>query len=307
MTFDTRSATLLLTCAREGSLGRAAQALGVTQPALSRLLRRIEDDLGAPLFDRTTRGLVPTIYGAAMLPYAELVTAEIARAREVVAEMRGASRGLVRVGGVASVVGSLIAAAIADVCTRQPDVQFQVIEGLEDALLHDLKQGEIDIAISPSVWTDEGVVLALPETPQDLVAAFARVGHPLLSGVPTMTEVGAAGWALPPPDTGIAREWARRFIVAGVDPRPPVVVSRSVLVIRAAVLEAGLLCWMPVPLMSSELAAGLVARVPLPALNWRRQFRVYRRRKGLVTPAAGLLVQAIGRLAAATPGPDTAR
>ncbi len=296
MAFDTRSATLLLTCARTGSLGRAAQALGVTQPALSRLLRRLEEDLGAPLFDRTTRGLVPTLYGEAVLPYAELVTAEIARAREVVAELKGASRGLVRVGAVASLAGSLIVAAIREVRAQNPGVQFQVSEELEDTLLRDLIRGEIDLAVSPADWTDEAVVPALPETPQDEVAVFARAGHPL-RGAATMAGMAAADWALPPPDSSVAREWARRFLAAGLTPRPPVISSRSVQVLRAAVLGDDLLCWMPVPLMAGEVAAGRMVRLAVPELDWRRRFRVYRRRKGVVTPATALMLQAIRRLA----------
>jgi DNA-binding transcriptional LysR family regulator len=300
MTFDTRSAGLIVACARHGSLGRAAAALGVTQPALSRLLRRVEDDLGAPLFERTTRGLVPTVYGAAVLPYAELVLAEIAKAREVLAELKGASRGLVRVGGVASVAGSLIVAAIREVRRAAPDVQFQIVEGLEDALLDDLVRGEVDLVVSPSVWADEVVALAMPETLSDEVAVYARAGHPALAGPPPgLAEVAGMAWALPPADTPVVREWAARFLTAGLTPRPAVVVSRSVQVIRAAVLADDLLCWSPRPLFAADEAAGLVARLAIPALDWRRTFRVYRRRKSLVTPATALLLAAIRQQGAA--------
>jgi DNA-binding transcriptional LysR family regulator len=106
-------------------------------------------------------------------------------------------------------------------------------------------------------------------------------------------------WALPPADTPVVREWAARFLTAGLTPRPAVVVSRSVQVIRAAVLADDLLCWIPRPLFAADEAAGLVARLAIPALDWRRTFRVYRRRKSLVTPATALLLAAIRQQGAA--------
>ena len=107
MTLDVRSAAVLLECARRGSLGRAAAALNMTQPAVTRMLKRLEAGYGVPLFERTTRGVVPTVFGEALLPYAKLVVSEVANADDVIRQMRGASRGVVRVGGVASVVGGL--------------------------------------------------------------------------------------------------------------------------------------------------------------------------------------------------------
>lgn len=297
MALDLRSATLLVTCAREGSLGRAAEALALTQPALSRLLRRVERDLGAPLFERTTRGVVPTVYGAAVLPHAELILAESAKAAEVVAALRGASRGVVRVGGVASVVGSLIVSAIAEVRRERPELRFQIVEGLEDALLEDLKRGAIDLAVSPAVHADEMVALAIPETPTDRVAVYARAEHPVFRGpAPDLAAVAAMDWALPPADTPITQEWARRLLAAGVEPRPAVISTRSVQAVRAAVLAADLLCWMPAPLLAPEVAAGLLRRLELPALDWTRSFRVYRRRRSLLTPAAELLLRALRRV-----------
>lgn len=77
MTLDVRSAAIVLECARLGSLGRAAEALNMTQPAITRTLKQLESGYGVALFERTTRGVTPTVYGEALLPYAKL---EIGRA-----------------------------------------------------------------------------------------------------------------------------------------------------------------------------------------------------------------------------------
>ena len=297
MTLDIRSAAILLECARRGSLGRAAVALNMTQPAITRTLKALEQNYGVQLFERTTRGVVPTVYGEALLPYAKLLVSEAGNADEIIRQMRGANRGVVRVGGVSSVMASFIVTAIAETRRRHPDVRFQVIEELEDRLLDALKSGEIDIAISPEPYADDEITLAGRETLTDRVHVYARPGHPLAQRreVP-LAEIAEWDWALPPAATPIVREWLRRFHAATIEPRAPVVVSRSVGVIKAAVLAEDLLCWMPEPLVRAEIRSGALVQVPVAGLEWQRAFRVYRRRKGLMPPSAAIFVQAVGEL-----------
>ncbi len=299
MALDVRSATVLLECARSGSLGRAAAALGVSQPAVTRTLKLLEDGYGVPLFERTTRGVAPTAYGEALLPYAQLIVSEAGNAREVIRQMRGASRGVVRVGGVGSVVSGIVVAAIARARQTHPDIQFQIVEELEDLLLGQLKGGEIDIAVSPEPYADDDIVLAAAETLHDTVSAFGNPRHPLAGRrAVSLEEAAAADWALPPVATPVVREWLRRFHGRAVEPRLPGIVSRSVQVIKAVASTQDVLCWMPLPLVAAEVAKGELVRIDIAELDWTRSFRIYRRRKGLMSPAAGILVQSIRALAA---------
>lgn len=302
MTLDVRSASILLECVRRGSLGRAAAALNMTQPAITRTLKVLEEGYGVQLFERTTRGVVPTVYGEALLPYAKLIVSEAGNAGDMIDQMRGASRGVVRVGGVSSVMSNVVVAAITATRRSHPDVQFQVVEELEDRLLDALKSGEIDIAISPEPYADDEITLATQDTLHDVVHAYARPGHPLARPAPVpLDELAACDWALPPPGTPIVREWLRRFHALAVEPRLPCIVSRSVGVIKAAVMAGDVLCWMPQPLVAAEEAAGALVRIEAPQMEWARAFRVYRRRKGVMTPSAAILVQAIRDLAPTRP------
>lgn len=297
MTLDVRSASILLECARRGSLGRAAAALNMTQPAITRTLKQLEAGYGVALFERNTRGVVLTVYGEALLPYANLIVSETGNAEDVIRQMRGASRGVVRVGGVSSVVSSFIVAAIAMTRQRHPDIRFQVVEELEDRLLDALKSGEIDIAVSPEPYVDDEIMLATQDTLHDAVFVCARPQHPLARSQPSLADMAAQDWALPPSGTPIMREWLRRFHARAVEPRLPSLVSRSVAVIKTAAMAEDLLCWMPQPLIAAELDSGALVRIPSPELEWSRAFRIYRRRKGLMTPATAMLVQSIRDLA----------
>ena len=288
----------MLECARRGSLGAAANALNMTQPAVTRMLKRLEDSYGVPLFDRTTRGVVPTVFGEALLPYAKLIVSEIGNADDVIRQMRGASRGVVRIGGVGSVVGGYIMAAVTAMRAEHPEVQFQIVEDLEDRVLEALKSGSIDIAISPEPYVDDEITLATPEAMHDMVAVFCRTSHPILEmKTVSLADAAMQDWILPPYGTPTVREWQRRFHGQAIEPLPPKVVSRSVQVVKSAVMTDALLCWMPLPLMRTEMDRGEIARVPVPDLEWRRTFRVYRRKKGLLTPSAAILIDCLRQTA----------
>ncbi|MBI1619878.1 LysR family transcriptional regulator [Aquamicrobium zhengzhouense] len=298
MTLDIRSATILIECARHGSLGRAAVALNMTQPALTRTLKVLEAGFGVSLFDRTTRGVVPTVYGEALLPYARLVVSEVANAKDLILQMQGASRGVVRVGGVASVVPSFIVSAIAKMRQSHPEVRFQIVEEMEDLLLEELKSGVIDIAVSPDPYVDDEITLATPDILRDVVHVYARPSHPLASREHvSLEEVGNADWILPPMGTPIAKEWYQRFHDKGIEPRIPALASRSIGVIRAAALSQDLLCWLPAPRLSDQPSSEGLVRIAAPDMQWKRSFRIYRRRRGIVPPPAKILVQAIRELA----------
>ena len=284
MSLDRRSAAIVVEAARRGSLGRAARALNMTQPAATRLLKRLEAAYGVPLFERTTRGVAPTPYGAAILPHAERVLSEAAAADEAIRRLQGASRGVVRVGGVGSVVGGLIVPAVTAMRREHPQVQFRVVEELEDTLLDALQSGRIDFAISPDPLADEGIALAIPQALEDRVGVFARPAHPLASAPLTLAAAAGAAWALPPPGTPVHRDWLRRFLAAGLEPAPPALASRSAAALIGAALADDLLLWMPGPLVAADLARGALLPLPCPPLEARRAFRIWRRRRGVLAP-----------------------
>lgn len=297
MTLDVRSAQIMLECARRGSLGAAATALHMTQPAITRMLKRLEESYGVELFERTTRGVVPTVFGEALLPYAKLVVSEIGNAEDVIRQMRGASRGVVRIGGVASVVSGFIMAAIHEVRKEHPEVQYQIIEDLEDRVLEGLKGGAIDIAISPEPYLDDDIVMATPAIMHDTVSVFARADHPVIRREHVSLEEAALfDWAMPPPGTPTVREWQRRFHDNALEPNAPSIISRSVPVLKAAVMSEALFCWMPLPVLREEVQRGDLLKVNVPELDWQRTFRVYRRKKGLMTPPTANLLQAIRKV-----------
>src|SRR5436309_15343394 len=95
MTFDLRQLNAFLAIVSTGSLGRAAETLHVTQPALSRTIRRLEEQVGAPLFERYSKGMQLTAIGSALLPHAVLLQREAEHATEEINAMRRLAKGTI--------------------------------------------------------------------------------------------------------------------------------------------------------------------------------------------------------------------
>lgn len=298
MGLDLKSAQLVVQCARHGSIGKAADALNITQPAAARLLLRLEQRLDVKLFDRSAKGVTLTSYGRALVPHAALVATEAALADEVVMQMRGSARGLVRVAAATSVADGPLREAMQTLSDRLPDLKFQVLDGIEDVLIDALKEGRVDLAISTEPYDDDQISLACPESFFDEVRIVARPAHPVhLLPFLSLDEAARQQWATPPEDTPVAREWRRRFRVAGIDPPEPRLTSRSLRAIKNSALDGDTLCWMPMRTLRLELECGLLREVEAPHMKWRRTFRIYRRAKGALAPTAAQLLRVLREIA----------
>jgi len=143
-----------------GSFIRAADAVGVAQPTLSRQLRSLERDLGAPLVDRGARpGLSLTPAGEAVLPLARRILADMDSARTAVAELIGLRAGRVRVGATPSLCIGVLADVLRAFRARYPEVRLELVEDGSQPLVRGLGRGELDLAlvIVPAAGLDPGL------------------------------------------------------------------------------------------------------------------------------------------------------
>src|ERR1700710_1298701 len=96
----TRQLLLLAAMEKEGNVRRAADVLGMTQPAASRLLKELEDVLEVRLFDRTPHGMHPTLYGEVMIRHARIVLSNLSQAHDEISALREGLAGQGRIGAV---------------------------------------------------------------------------------------------------------------------------------------------------------------------------------------------------------------
>ena len=169
-----------ITVAEERHFGRAAERLHVAQPPLSQQIRRLEADLGVPLFTRTTRRVDLTAAGAAYLAHARAITASVDAAAQ---DARRAAAGVVghlAIGCVGSATYSLLPALSRRLSEQMPNVDFS-FRG--DMLVADqveaLRDGAIDLALLRPPVADRTLTIT-PLRHERLVAAVPT-GHRLAS------------------------------------------------------------------------------------------------------------------------------
>jgi len=179
MTLELRQLRYLLALAEQGSLGRAAAVLGMTQPALTRGLKVLEHQVGSTLFERSKKGVAPTDEGRVL----------IQRAREVVQVADALDRDVLRwhgPGPVQVLLGAgpypaetIVPAAVAAFAGRNPMAQVRILVRDWDDLLHRLRKREVDFFVGETSTLDEEHDLAIESCGPHPLYFVARAGHPL--------------------------------------------------------------------------------------------------------------------------------
>jgi DNA-binding transcriptional LysR family regulator len=145
---ELRQLEAFVAVAAELHFGRAAERLHLAAPTLSELIRRLERELGTPLFTRTTRRVAMTSAGAELLPRSKIILDEVAAARAAVRRVAGGDAGTVRLGITPPVAPVLAPHLIGLFAAEAPQVTVEVqrmwLPSLTDALL----SGRIDVAIT---------------------------------------------------------------------------------------------------------------------------------------------------------------
>jgi DNA-binding transcriptional LysR family regulator len=241
-----------------GSIGQASEKLLLTQPALSKSLRQLEDELGVRLFDRTPMGVVPTVYGNALALHAKSIEAQIRTAEAQISSLKGKAKGHVTVGIGPSVARNIMPAATRTLRSLQPDIALTVIEGLVDDLLPRLRRQELDLMvgawprIADPMFTTEVVLV-------DRLEVVARSGHPLAGRPVRRQELLAFPWALPPSTQKWRQSLDDLFIERGLEPPRPQVVSNSAGFLQALIRSSDYLSFLPRQLLDLEGDSGLTS------------------------------------------------
>jgi DNA-binding transcriptional LysR family regulator len=232
---------ILLAVAQTGSMAKAAQALAVSHPVVSRSISDLEHTLGVRLLERNPRGVELTNYGHAMLSRSHAAFDELRQGVRDIEFLCDPSIGEVRIGTTPPLAASFVFAVIDRLSRQYPRVTFRVIgEGAnQGAQRQNLKERIVDLLIFRKVATvvdDETSFEFLFESPYVVAAGASnpwvrrrRIRLPQL-----MDE----SWALPAPDDAFGSFVTDAFRAAGLD-YPRATVLTSALEIRANLLKTG--------------------------------------------------------------------
>lgn len=240
--------------ARLGTLTAAAREVGVSQPALTTSLRRLEAQLETTLFVRGRRGAELTASGRAFLPHAESAIGALETGFRAVRELEGLARGEIRIAAGATVCTYVLPPVIASFRKQHPAIRFAVTESTQDEALAVLERGEIDLAVLGTkqgelLLVDQLVLVARPDLDVDAttpLVAFRPGGSTralsdrYLAQRPLAMELGSVAGVLANVEAGVGvalvsrvaaeRGLSRRTLALVPDPRMPL--SRTLRVVH---------------------------------------------------------------------------
>lgn len=210
MKLDSEHLEILAMIVEKGGLTEGAEALGKSQPSVSRTMAYLEERIGAPLFEPGKRPLRATELGEQLARIGARIHALNTEASRLVQSYRKGQSGRLRIAGTPIFMDGVVSTFIADFQTRQPDVQIVQSYGYFDQLAASLRNGALDLAILPlhasSVPADMSFTALLPG--RNVIAC--RAGHPLMRrGAITLADLDPYPWIAPPPDSPLYRDLQR--------------------------------------------------------------------------------------------------
>lgn len=270
-----------------GSEGRAAQHLGVSQPAVHQSLQQLEHMVAAPLFIRSRSGLRLDDAGEGLLLASRLAKAELRQAVDEWPEPGAALQGRLVVGTLPFSTTMLLAPAVEQLLAQQAHVQLVLIDGTFDALVAQLRHAELDCIVGALRSAPPAADLSQEVLFEDRLAVVARAGHPLAQrrrlGWPALR---TAQWVMPMPNTPAEKAFAQMLQAAGLPAPAGQVRANSALMMQAMLQDSDRLALMSPRQVAREIAAGLLVELPLPVQHAQRQIGAMWRTGYLPTPAA---------------------
>jgi len=228
---------LLAALADAGQITQAADRIGVAQPAASRLLAEVERIVGAPVHQRTGRGMVLTPVGLALASRAQRIQIELRDAARDMAEVVAGASGHVRIGSVTGPAIDRVLPVLRSARLTAPKITVEVIVAPSDILCEHLLSGRIDFAIGRLPEGSPRDLFQMTPIAAEPVALVVRRGHPLTrQKAPAPGALMAYDWVMPPEDSILSRAVLARLRAHDL-PVPPQRFSTASFLLTFALLQ----------------------------------------------------------------------
>jgi DNA-binding transcriptional LysR family regulator len=259
-----------LAVAKEGNLTAAAARLRLSQPALTKSIRRLEEECGTPLFDRHTRGVSLTLYGKALLRHARLIDAECRFATSEIEALRHGHRGQLRIGGGPFWGATLLPRAVGRLHEAFPDLRVNLQIGVNSVVHPLLFEGELDLVVSAAPdLAHLPSHTAFRQINTIHLRIFAREGHPLFAKPEIhVDELSRFYWVVYQHDPDVIGRLTSALSSLGAAGPPRIAVeASSLLAILELVRSSDFLACLAAPLFNILHDFGIRA-VPIDADIW---------------------------------------
>lgn len=324
---NTRRLQLLISLAKHRHMPSAAQALGVSQPAVSSAIRILENGAGCSLFHRTARGLLLSTEGETFSLHVRRALNELRHVPDDIAALRGHITGQVHVGALPLGRTSILPRAVAAMLAHYPGVRIVTDESPYDTLVASLRAGDLDFILGALRPADPTNGLLSERLLSEGMVVLARKGHPLASvrrethamndassppesaereRTPALTlrDLKDAQWILPRQHAPARSILEALFVRTRLKAPVAAVETADLAMIRGLLLSTDMIAALSARQLQYECDRGELVVLDVLLPNTQRDIGLTMRADGDPSPSARKLIEAIRRTVTL---PDTGR
>ena len=255
---------LIDTLARTRNMHTTAQQMNLSQPALSKMLRDLEEQFGFALFERLPRSMPPTELGEYVVRYAQVSLNDSQRFVDQVNRLRQGGHGFLKVGGIFAATSVVLPEAIALIKARSPLLSIEVVEQSSDHLLAMLEQNKLDLIIGR--FTDERFAQLFDFQPlgPEPFCLVVNHRHPLAQGPVSLADLSQWPWVLYPVGTPIRARMEAAFAAVGLATPANTVDTISMPTFLQLLQSGPMIAMLPESMVSAHLHNGLLKALDTP-------------------------------------------
>ena len=274
-----------------GSLRAAARAVGVSQPAITKSIRQLEDELRVKLLERSGRGAVVTRAGKSFLVRARVVQAELRKAADELQAFHGGPEGSVAFGVAPQVCMLLVPDALQQFRRSYPHARLRIVEGVSTALVEMVRNETLDFSVGMRVAGGTAAAMRFKPLFRPQLVVAGRKGHPLAAAT-SLRELAEASWLMYFP-LGAGAMLERAFQEAGVSMPTSIVQCESYATALALLAETDTLGLLMPQMLEDGYGRerlrriGVRETIPAPLIG------MFSRADAPLTPAAAAMAHAM--------------
>ena len=283
-----------LEVARQKSVGRAAEILHVSQPAVTKTIRELETELGAALFEKDGRGIRITRYGEVFLRHAGASIAAVQQGIDSVARAQTNSGPPIRIGALPTVSARIMPTAIELFLAERTGSPIKIVTGENLVLLDQLRVGVLDLVVGRLAAPELMAGLRFEHLYSEQVDFVVRKGHPLLTA-PRFEFARIRDYTVLMPTRGsIIRPFAERFLVAhGIAELPVEIETVSDSFGRAFLRQTDAIWIISEGVVAGALESGEFELLPIDTSETRGSVGLTTRADVESTPALDILMRTV--------------
>ena len=297
-----RHLILLVELGRHASIVSAAKAARLTQPAASRLISDLEEVLGVQLFERQSRGVLPTWSGKLLIRRAGLALAEMNFAHQEIEQLLSGVGGKVAIGSVLTPAAGILSKAMKLFKSRFVRTSVVIDLNTSKDMVERLLDGKLDIVLGRILDTAHVPLLNFEPISDEVHRLVVRPGHPLCGRSSlTLADLAEQSWIVPPAGSIARDRLTALFLAEGVGPPVDTVETLAIPLIASLISDTDMIGPLPEANLQPYLDAGKITVLPFDLGLRMDAYGIITRKGHSLSPSAQEMLEALRETVARDP------